>query len=212
MWKLGIGVASVMSLAALGLTVLHLDHESRARFASLEKQVGTLSAQTQENATISAGNSVVMQHLVQSATVVPVAASASAASHETPAASATEPPRPPKPQTELRQELEFAFQQDRGDPRWSAADKRTALDKLTASLPEGSSIRSVECHETMCRVDSLHADMQAYRAYAHSTFIDSKDPAFAGGGIVMRIPSPDGQGPIQMVSYVSRNGPLPVTM
>ncbi|MGO8994470.1 MAG: hypothetical protein ACLQVI_14220 [Polyangiaceae bacterium] len=128
-----------------------------------------------------------------------------------PIASASSAPaeaRPPAPApAEIRDNFEIAFEDDHADPSWSAPAARQAHDKITAVLPEGSQLRSIDCRESMCRIETSHASMARYQAFARAAFMDPSTEVWNAG--TFSTPLNDGPvngGPIVIVSYVGREG------
>ena len=74
-----------------------------------------------------------------------------------------------------------------------------------AVLPPASELGAVECHASMCRIESRHEDAARYRQFAHSAFIDPETESWNGGFFSTAVPEP-GSGRLLAVAYVAREG------
>jgi hypothetical protein len=103
-----------------------------------------------------------------------------------------------------RAQLEAAFGQDPpGD--WPEADRRTMLERLAAVLPDGSSVRSCECRSSLCRIETGHANLQRYNAFARAAFMRRPTMVLNRPGItVASDPAPDGS--LVAVAFLAREG------
>lgn len=134
---------------------------------------------------------------------------------DTPAATAkeapTEPPRAaaekPRPlaSTEVRDRLEGKFSQEHAEPTWSAAAQRLAETRLPGTLPPSSSLRSVDCRASMCRIETSHQDLDHYRQFVHKAFLTPDTHLWNGGFFSTLIDDP-GSGTVVAVAFLGRDG------
>jgi hypothetical protein len=123
-------------------------------------------------------------------------------------ASAAEPARPRSwTSQDLLDHYDVAFATENVDSEWAVRARRIAEERLKADLPTGSSVRSIDCRTSMCRIESSHADRGSYAQFARQSF---QDPATSiwNCGSFSTIVNDDSQpgSAVMVVSYVSRDG------
>jgi hypothetical protein len=77
-----------------------------------------------------------------------------------------EPPHPSSP--EYARLLAARFDAD--PPDVDAGLERDIARKVAARMPAGSRLDSIECRAMLCRLRSLHLNMQAYEAFIRDAF------------------------------------------
>jgi hypothetical protein len=105
---------------------------------------------------------------------------------------------------EIRDRLEEAFVMDHGASEWVGASKQEALQKLTHALPQGSRLRSFECHERVCRIESSHQNQASYRQFVGTAFMAPTTQLWNGGFYSAIETSRDGE--IMSVTYLAQAG------
>ena len=107
--------------------------------------------------------------------------------------------------------LETVFAEQSADPSWARAAEDTIEDKLRGQLPQGSTIQSVECHASICRIETLHGDSNAYEQFLADAFKDPSKRIWSGDAFSQEL-SQGTQGELVVVSYLAREGgSLPAT-
>jgi hypothetical protein len=129
-----------------------------------------------------------------------------------PAGVPAEEPEPGAPATaeEVRDHIQASFvAAPAASP--SVGDLARRLESgMRAALPIGSSVRSVECRGSLCRVETAHPGVDEFRDFVQRAFQDlsrvSNGPAFV---TLLEEPAPGR--PVVAVAYVGREGTtLPV--
>jgi hypothetical protein len=123
-------------------------------------------------------------------------------------ASAAEPAQPRSwTSQDLLDHYDVAFATENVDSEWAARARGIAEERLNADLPPGSSVRSIDCRTSMCRIESSHADRDSYTQFARQSFQDPGTSIWNCGSF-STIVNDDSQpgSPIMVVSYVSRDG------
>jgi len=106
---------------------------------------------------------------------------------------------------EVRDRLEGVFRAEPVDAAWSLSAVRTLDGKLGALLPARSSVRSVDCRGSLCRIETSHADVNDYRDFVQRAFLGQIELWNAGFFVnVLSDPTP-GQ-PVVTVAYLAREG------
>lgn len=62
-----------------------------------------------------------------------------------------------------------AFASERMDSSWSTSAASQVKTALSAHLPEGTVIGSVECHTTLCSIETQHKGNEAYHMFVRAT-------------------------------------------
>jgi hypothetical protein len=108
----------------------------------------------------------------------------------------------------LRAHIASRFDRQAEDPAWSAAARGLVETKLARAMPPSSVLKSVECRETMCRIDMVYDDLAQY----HEFISRMRPDALPWNGTFFSTPLGDlSDGPITFVAFLSREGKeLPV--
>jgi hypothetical protein len=118
-----------------------------------------------------------------------------------------EPPRakPTPTREEMRDGFETLFQSDPYDAGWSQRTTETLTRGIHAVLPPGSRLQRLECRGTLCRVETSHADLEAYRTYTQDAFMgQTRLTTGAAFGTVLGEPVPGR--PVVAVAFLARDG------
>jgi hypothetical protein len=99
--------------------------------------------------------------------------------------------------------LESSFFHEGPDHEWAELARRSIQEKVVSLLPEGSSIRSLECQSTLCRMELIHGNNETYRQFQHRQFQDG--PLWKGASVTRTEKGPR-DGEILTVSYFAREG------
>src|SRR3954453_3080578 len=133
-------------LASLKTDVEHLRREQR----SLEDLTRATAARAEEQQSNRGGGAGTDHE-----------ASAAAATQElAPAAANDHPATAPAPTAkEMKEAVEARFFSQERDPVWSKDAVARLSDQLVPRLPQGSRITSLDCLQTMCRVEVVHSSL-----------------------------------------------------
>jgi hypothetical protein len=123
-----------------------------------------------------------------------------------PAPAADAPPNPPPMEvTVVRDRLEASFMEERADARWSGEARRTAETRIEAILPETSKLQSLECRNSMCRIETVHQGLDSLHQFVQGAFINSETKLWNGGFFSTELADPV-DGKLVIVSYLAREG------
>ena len=139
-----------------------------------------------------------MRSVIQQ-TVEPSAALAAAPSAAYPATSQDEP-------ASRSEQLESLFARERLDAGWTARARGEFESKLARHIPAGSRVRSIECRQSMCRIESAHGDPLTYQQFLESAFRDPSTQLWTAGGFAMATTDYDEAGNRVAVAYLAREG------
>jgi hypothetical protein len=108
-----------------------------------------------------------------------------------------------EPELILQYDQAFAEEpQDRGALRI----ERVAANAVRAVLPEGSQLRTVECRESMCRIETSHQDDKSVGEFFRK-LVSAEQSELSDRTYSQLINDHPGSGePLVCVSYVARNG------
>src|SRR6185437_8590003 len=82
----------------------------------------------------------------------------------TPAA-ASEPPKAKLTTQEVTDRFTQVFADEAVNESWAKAREQTLITRTQATLPKTSSLLGTECHSSICRIETSHADMSALRTF-----------------------------------------------
>jgi|GEM_PF-2627917 len=110
---------------------------------------------------------------------------------------------------EMRDQMQASFV---AAPLTASRDRAQSLENgVRAALPKGSSVLSVECRDSLCRIETVHASGDEFRDFVRHAFQDatriSSGPAF----VSLLDESQPGQ-PMTAIAYVGPEGstlPMP---
>jgi hypothetical protein len=120
---------------------------------------------------------------------------------------ANEPSKPaPLSHEEYVTHAEAEFVGEAADPRWNPA--RDLTTKVTAVLPAGSSLRSLECRSSMCRMETTHVSSDDYVAFTRTFALTAGPPIWSGPVVFQMTPARAG-GEVTAVAFLGRES-LPV--
>jgi hypothetical protein len=103
--------------------------------------------------------------------------------------------------------VEAAFVSEPADSSWSRTAERTLETRLTSALPAGA-LRSVECHTSMCRIETQHGNLSAYDTFYQKTFTSPGAMPWAGANFSTALDQNAAArgGPFVIVSFLAREG------
>ncbi|MBX3193456.1 MAG: hypothetical protein KF819_41120 [Labilithrix sp.] len=103
-----------------------------------------------------------------------------------------------------------AFVAEPRDGAWAPEARRLVDSRFRALMPIGSSVRTVECRSTMCRVETEHSSLSEYNTFSRAAFADPKTRVWDGEvfttAVQDAIPL---NGTIQIVTFLAREGAFP---
>lgn len=103
--------------------------------------------------------------------------------------------------------MEGSFADDSNDPSWTAKLNGDVLTKLNSALPEGSSLRTMECRSRMCRIETSHTSIEHYQAFLQKAFWDPSTKLWNAHMISLALQGEaSADGSLTIVSYLAREG------
>jgi hypothetical protein len=139
-----------------------------AALTRLQRSVEDLNATEQNGRSQSAATAQLERAVLTSA----IQASASHGhDHEPDAAPPAVVTAPPKTLADYRDQLQIAFALDSQRGAWTVQRQRAAVEALTAALPEGSSLRSLDCRASLCRLETEHQNASQFKSFFRSAFL-----------------------------------------
>lgn len=94
---------------------------------------------------------------------------------------ASDAPPPAVKAADIRNSLESVWTSQASQGAWAGDASRVAASKLRALLPDGSAARSIECRDSMCRIETEHADAARYSQFVRGAFLDGTTQLWNGG-------------------------------
>jgi hypothetical protein len=200
-------VGGIVLVGASGVAIRGQRQQQRA-LATLEKKMAALEAAGSEPREVAASQGASLAAVLgtQARQAAPPAAErgspSAVAFHESAANPAAKRPFPAP--AEFHRQYEDAFVRDPPDLEWAVRAKRLAEEKLPPLLPLGSSMRSFECHRSLCRLETAHTGRETYIAFVQAAFLDPAGHLWDGPTSSM--PLNDNPDDGQMVTYIAREG------
>ena len=77
--------------------------------------------------------------------------------------------------------LEQAFASEKPDGRWSGSTTNEVARALPATLPKGSNVSAVNCKSHLCRLETTHESVEAFRDFNTSAFSRAGQTIWKGG-------------------------------
>jgi hypothetical protein len=105
----------------------------------------------------------------------------------------------------VRDGLEIAFMSDQRDPNFGTVEKGTLMKKFDGVVSEDSSIASLDCRSSMCRMQTRHKDKAAFKKFVDGAFLGDNH-AYAGAAHGALLSDPSGEGPVDAVVFLGRDG------
>jgi hypothetical protein len=119
---------------------------------------------------------------------------------------------PPLTGEEIRDQMEAAFAGDA--PVTPDQDRAPELaERVRAVLPAGSSVRSLECRHSLCRIETVHPTIEDYRDFVQRGYA-TRDFAMRitrGPAIVALLAAPVEGEPLVAAAILGRDADLPVS-
>jgi hypothetical protein len=192
-----LGIAGVAALAIVMFERRHQDHA----LAELRQEVTALAAADDHGGIRgpTPANDKVAAYLAMAAVAT---ASGRDAGGTTPAAKKEVTPE--RQAAETHERLEAAYAQDPPDAAWAARARAIADRRLPGLLPEGSVMRSFECHSAICRLETGHKDFDSYMKFIHNAFLNSSEAMWNGATYSTPVHDDPSEGLI--VTYIAREG------
>lgn len=123
------------------------------------------------------------------------------------------PAAPPQPSpAAMRDRIGVAFDAERVDTAWNSGELARLEKVIPALLPPGSQIRRVECHSTMCRIESSHAGLDQFGDFVQRAFMSGASRVNQSGFFAGLLADPQPGQPLLTVAYLARKGhalPMP---
>jgi hypothetical protein len=104
-----------------------------------------------------------------------------------------------------RNALDAVFAAEPEDPAWARAARLTASRALSAALPSSSRIESLECKESLCRIESSHASFDASQEFVRDGFLSLEQRPWDGDFVTGLAEEPRG-GRVRTVTFLMRPG------
>lgn len=105
---------------------------------------------------------------------------------------------------ELAAQIDGKFAQETVDPGWSAGAERQLKQALESTSSPGTTLASVSCRRSLCRVESLHTSLEAFQQYVASYLADDRPPLW--NGAVAALVTEQSETRVRAVSFLAKEG------
>jgi hypothetical protein len=107
----------------------------------------------------------------------------------------------------LRDSMESQFATEKTDPKWSGTATAEIRNKALPGLAGTSRLRSLECRESVCRLETSHQDNRTFQEFITKSL---SSPEFGWEGPMLFAPvRTEASGEIVTVAFLSRAGSTP---
>jgi hypothetical protein len=105
---------------------------------------------------------------------------------------------------ELAAQIDGKFTQETVDPAWSAGAEHQLRQVLESTPPPGTTLASVSCRRTLCRVESLHTSLEAFHQYVESSYLADDRPLW--NGAFTALVTEQSETRVRAVSFIAKEG------
>jgi hypothetical protein len=113
----------------------------------------------------------------------------------------------------MRDRVAASFEAD--SPVASSQDRAPELARrIRAMIAPGSSVRSLECRSSLCRLETMHASLDDFRGFMqHAFHAPDAGTRVSNGPVLAALLAPPVAGqPVIAVAYLGREGSVPSGM
>jgi hypothetical protein len=109
---------------------------------------------------------------------------------------------------ELQDRYANAFSTEPVDSAWARDRAGVLSTRIKVVLPNSSVLKSIECHSTTCRLETVHDNIESFNAFVEGAFTN-RDTRLTTGASFSKLQK-DGAGKLTIVTYLaSEGGDLP---
>ncbi|HEX8111691.1 MAG TPA: hypothetical protein VF516_28365 [Kofleriaceae bacterium] len=105
---------------------------------------------------------------------------------------------------QLAAQIDGKFAQETVDPAWSAGAEYQLRQALERTPSPGTTLASISCRRSLCRVESLHTSLEAFQQYVESSYLADGRPLWNGAFTSLVTEQSDTQ--VKAVSFVAKEG------
>jgi hypothetical protein len=209
--KQGVVIAGLVSVLVVAAVFVYSKRDASARAEGApvrEQELAELRAELESlkrNGAASELSRALRAGTAARATVPSPSAEAAPGERLEPAVEAESAEQAPQiTEEEIAVQLDNHFDTEQRDPAWADQATQDATRAITEGLPSGSTVTKVECRKSLCRVDTQHDDVDAFRAFADASFLSRERKIWNGGfSTMVRAESESG---VSAVSYIAKEG------
>jgi hypothetical protein len=104
---------------------------------------------------------------------------------------------------DISEGLNTRFYAEDVDRNWSASARANFQSRLSAALPSGSRLVSLECKSSMCRAEVSQPSVEAHQSFVQSAFMP---PAQWDGSTMVSLKEEPGDGSATSLVFLAREG------
>lgn len=117
---------------------------------------------------------------------------------------------PPPTMEQLSENLQDTFEEHGDDPAWSRGAEQQIREGFYSSIDGRTSLSSVHCNSTMCRIESDHDDMASFQTFAEGTVLNPGNGLWNGAIFTAVVDGEDDDRSVTALTFIAREGePLP---
>jgi hypothetical protein len=118
------------------------------------------------------------------------------------------PPIPNKPKitsAELQNRFSDFFTKEQVNASWARERANVLTARIEGILPASSTLTGVECHSTLCRIETAHSTIESAKAFMSGS-VEHFDTKLTTGASFTTPVGKDSQGRLVIVQYVASEG------
>lgn len=206
--------ALLVVTSACGLLVGLQEWRQRSAAARTQAELAALSASVEGVRVDAVTASRERRRLEQFVAASPAATKPPAPRGDDEQKSASAASAGPKPEAastdEVSARAEASFRQETVDRGWATGAEQRISTQVGAVLGDPAALRSLECRDSLCRMETVHASDVDYRTFTQRALIGGTERIWDGGFFITKEgDAPDGK--VMAVAYLVREGrDLPV--
>lgn len=105
---------------------------------------------------------------------------------------------------ELAAQIDGKFAREPADPGWSSGAERQLRQALESTSSPGTTLASVSCRRSLCRVESLHTSLEAFHDYVESSYM--ADDRLPWNGAFTSLVTEQSDTRVKAVSFIAKEG------
>jgi hypothetical protein len=106
---------------------------------------------------------------------------------------------------EAQDRLDTFFLEERTDASGGQEARQVIHGRIDAVLPERSSLLAVDCHASLCRIETMHTTLEDFQEFVRSGFM-APETRLWNGGFFASVVGESAGGEVTTVAYLARDG------
>lgn len=105
---------------------------------------------------------------------------------------------------EMAAQIDGKFARESVDPGWSLGAEHQLRQALESKPSPGTTLASISCRQSLCRVESLHTSLEGFHAYVKSSYQAEDRPLW--NGAFTALVTEQSEAGVKAVSFIAKEG------